>query len=388
MTVSWSPAPGTGMLRQRWRELVLGEYRPWWGHFTLAALSLASIPYGIAGEFHRWLHFAGILHTAFVPCPVISVGNLTVGGTGKTTTVRWLAGRLRDWGYEPAVVSRGYGAAAGKGMGSGVVVSDPRAGGWPATIADAATVGDEPRMLALALPGVPVLAGKQRALVAARACREFRPDAVILDDAFQHWPLRRNLDLVLLSCVEGLGNARLFPRGTLRELPRALRRAHAVLLTHADEADAAAREALRQAVLRENSELVVAEARHEPAGPAAINAAAEPLAGISLRGCWVALSSIGNPAAFEHSVRAAGAERVIPVRFADHHAYRRAEVLAVCHQAERCGAAGIVTTEKDSVKIPRDWLGEIPALVLPVRLRFLSGEDALEALLRSVLPGR
>jgi tetraacyldisaccharide 4'-kinase len=242
--------------------------------------------------------------------------------------------------------------------------------------------GDEPRLLALSLPGVPVLAGRRRARVAQRACAEFSPDVLILDDAFQHWRVRRNMDLVLVSALNPFGWEHTLPRGTLRESPWALRRAHAVILTHADRISEAERAALRTRLLTYNPGLILAEAVHAPTG---IQVLSGPLPADEARlepGRWIALSSLGDPTSFENTVRDLGATAVLPARFPDHHPYSEPEIRALAERVNRENASGIVTTEKDSVKISPGWLGSTPYRVVVVDLQFLSGRNPLEALVR------
>ena len=371
-----TPAAQTDSFEERWRDLVSGQNRAWWASPARGGLTVLSWLYGAGVAGYRLCFEWGWLRSETLPVPVISIGNLTVGGTGKTTAVRWLARLLQGWGMHPAIISRGYRAEAGERRDEGVVVSEGAGEVAPASVA-----GDEPRLLALSLPGVPVLAGRRRARVARRACAEFSPDVLLLDDALQHWRVRRNLDLVLVSALNPFGWEHLLPRGLLRESPRALRRAQAVIVTHSDRIGEAARAALRARLLEYNPNLVLAEAVHAPSrivtlsGPFGEETQLAP-------GRWIALSSLGDPHSFERTVRDLGATEVLPARFPDHHPYSEREIRDLAARVESEETRGIVTTEKDSAKIPPVWLGSTPCRVVVVDLRFLSGLDVLEALVR------
>ena len=167
--------------------------------------------------------------TRFVGCKIVSVGNITTGGTGKTPTVQWLARRLMQNEKRVAIVSRGYGGTLSK---AGAVVSDANR-----VLVSAHEAGDEPILHARALENVPVVIGRDRVRAVQTTTENFAPDVIILDDAFQYWSLFRDFDLLLLDARKPFGNGHLLPRGRLREEPKQLQRAHAILLTRSDAAD-------------------------------------------------------------------------------------------------------------------------------------------------------
>ena len=246
----------------------------------------------------------------------------------------------------------------------------------------ASVSGDEPQLLARSLPGVPVVIGRRRVRSGKQACEEFAPDVCLLDDAFQYWRLRKDLEIVLINAVEPFGYGRLLPRGALREPLTGLRRAHAAILTHAAWADDTARQGVRDRLLRIHPGLVLAEARHVPVRLRdAVTGEEFPLQTLQ-GGSWAALSSLGSPESFERTLSELGVGRITPVRFPDHHPYTPDDVQLVAKRVCREGLLGIVTTEKDSVKIAREWLASIRCLVLEIDLRFLDGEAELEALVR------
>ena len=199
-------------LEEMLKEIWEGERTAGASVAVASALRLLSLPYGAAVALRNHLYDRELLRTAKLPCPVVSVGNLTVGGTGKTPTVILLAALLKEHGHRPAVLSRGYG---GHAKASVNVVSDGNRIllGWR-------EAGDEPVLIAGALPGVPVLTGPKRFLTGRAAVERFGADVLILDDAFQHRSLFRDIDIVLIDAARPFGNGFLLPRGPLREPPR------------------------------------------------------------------------------------------------------------------------------------------------------------------------
>lgn len=294
--------------------------------------------------------------------PVVSVGNLTVGGTGKTPAAAWIVKRLAERGRRPAVVSRGYGGAAGAGP---VVVS-------PSSRCE--EVGDEPVLLSELTRSI-VVVGSDRA-AGVRKASELGADVAVLDDGFQHRRLARDLDVVLLDAAEPFGNGRLLPAGPLREPPAALFRAGIVVLTRADAAGAADGESSVRA-LRLPAPIV--RAVHAPAGFSIAGGGTAPAPARA-----VAFAGIARPASFRESLRETGVEVVSFRAFPDHHPYRPAEVLPLFETARREGVA-VVTTRKDRVRLPEEVRGQ--ALALDVELR---PEDprVLDAALDRVLEDR
>jgi tetraacyldisaccharide 4'-kinase len=271
--------------------------------------------------------------------PVVSVGNLTVGGTGKTTLVAWIASRLQEEGRRPAVVSRGYGGRSGRGP---CLVSDGSGPRLPSRVA-----GDEPVLLARRLPGVPVIVGSDR-VAGARAAREAGADVVVLDDGFQHRRLARDLDLVLLDVRDPFGSYRLLPAGPLREPVSSLRRADAVILTRSrpDEPFPV----IERVIRRHGASLPVLRAGHRVAGFVDPSGAPRPAPERV-----VAFCGIGHADAFFEDVARGGVELCAWRRFPDHHRYTRGDLDEVASLAAR-HAAVPVTTEKDVCRLD----GEAP----------------------------
>ena len=307
-------------------------------------------------------------------CYVISLGNITVGGTGKTPTAQKLARDIRDMGYRVVILNRGYRA---KWHGEVGIVSDGKQ-----LHMDAAEAGDEAYMLAKHLPNVPVLIGAQRAVTGQYAIEHFGAEVAILDDGYQHWQLVRDMDILLVDAVNVFGNGHLLPRGTLRESMSHISRADVCLMTKVDQAAEGSCEYIRETVHKYNEDAQIVESIHQPRCfiPLAdwyIDLAGEGVDVNHIKGKRVmAVSAIGNPASFERTLKDLGAVIIESLRYPDHHEYTMAEMQDVLQQADAQGAEAIVITEKDAVKIPvevarANW--SIPIYVICVEVTFQSG---------------
>jgi tetraacyldisaccharide 4'-kinase len=283
-----------------------------------------------------------------LPCPVISIGNIEVGGTGKTPMTIALARLIKQWGYQPAVISRGY-----KGIGSktGAVVSDGHM-----ILLDAKQAGDEPFLMAVSLDRVPVVIGSDRYSAGQLAIERFRPDVLLLDDGFQHLRLHRDLDVVLLDAVRPFGNGYLLPRGRLREPVRGLARSHAVVLTRSGQKEPSYCRALGQIL----SPRPLFRARHRiyvhrlvPAGEPVHQSSHRSLSNNSLAGREIfAFSGLARNEAFHASLTDLGSILTGSLGFDDHHRYDRGDLHRIVETAHRASCRCLVTTEKDVVKIP------------------------------------
>ncbi|MFZ4441135.1 MAG: tetraacyldisaccharide 4'-kinase [Syntrophales bacterium] len=307
-------------------------------------LRTLSLPYGGVVAVRNRLYDGGLLKQEKLPCPVISVGNLTVGGTGKTPAVIFMAHLLRDKGYRPAVLSRGYGGRANAPVN---VVSDGNQ-----ILMRWREAGDEPILIARAAPGIPVLTGSRRLLTGRAAVETFGANVLILDDAFQHRSLFRDIDIVLLDAARPFGNGFLLPRGPLREPPDSLRRADILLRTGDAENEAPLREAALMPSFR---------AIHKPQG-LVVGGTSRIETAAALQGQKVfAFAGIGFPEAFRRSLTGLGAAVVGFQVFPDHHPYDLSDIEALRRFAEKSGAARIVTTEKDGIRLADfpDFLAEL-----------------------------
>ncbi len=307
----------------------------------------------------------GLLARARLAGPVVSVGNLGVGGSGKTPVVARVAAILRDAGLPVAVLSRGYG---GSFRGGALVVSD-----GATVLAGAAEAGDEPVMLARALPGVVVAVGPRRDVVGRHVEERFGRRVHVLDDGFQHLRLERDLDLLCLD-VRDL-DERPLPSGRLRERPSAAARADLVLLTRTEAASEGELQALERRLGVERCFRVgrrVAGWRTLDGAPAA------PPARVFL------LAAVARPERFLADVAACGVDVVGRSFFRDHHRFRADELASVAARARAGGAQAIVTTAKDAVRLEGPWLLDPPALVMAIAAE-ISDEARLRARLLSAV---
>jgi len=306
---------------------------------------------------------------ADLPCKIISVGNITVGGTGKTPAVQWIARMLQAHGVQVAVVARGYGGAMSK---IGALVAD-----GAHTLLDARQAGDEPVLHARSLPGVPVIIGRDREAGVRRAV-ELGAEVVVLDDGFQYWSLYRDFDLVLLDARLPFGNGRLLPVGRLREPPETLQRANAILLTRVGDASPSQLQSTKEAVAARTAAPIF-ESNHAPVG-LRDERSGEPIDLERLQQLPVlALSAIADNDSFVQSLAHHGAHVVHAEVRRDHHRWTASELQRAVAQALQHGAEAIVTTEKDAVKIDSAWCGTLPLWSLRIQLQVLGDASALEA---------
>ncbi len=275
--------------------------------------------------------------------PVISVGNITAGGTGKTPCIISLAQWALRNGRRPAILSRGYKSEWEK---RGGIVAD--ASGIRLSQKEA---GDEPYMMAKKLPGVPILIGKDR-IRSAAAAKAMGADMLLLDDGFQYWKLARDTDIVLIDAMDPFGGGYLLPRGLLREEPEALSRASLILLTKAGQISETERAKVKETIANYAPGISICEVDHAPQTLTTLRDWPDvvPLSDKKIKKVWL-VSAIGNPAAFHKTAEEAGLQVVGETIFPDHHAYMEQEVAAAMREAKQAGAEALVTTEKDAVKI-------------------------------------
>jgi tetraacyldisaccharide 4'-kinase len=344
-----------------------------------------SFVYGLGVDIKLGLYKAGLLKQHKLACRVISLGNITVGGTGKTPTAQRLAAIIRDMGYQVVILNRGYRASWRGHVG---LVSDGRR-----IYMSVNEAGDEAYLLAKNLPGVAVVIGKNRNVTGDYAVANLKADFIILDDGYQHWQLARDLDIVLIDSINVFGNNFLLPRGTLREPLTHLNRADAILLTRVDQAINDARDIIRETLSRYNDKALVVESVHSPRCFIEIEdwykgVRPETVALETIRGKRVlAFSALGNPTSFEQSIADFGAEVVDAVRYPDHHDYTMAEMQHVMQRAVDRDVFALVTTEKDAVKIPSEFIHSdrpLPVYVLGIEVRFVDGYQELMDLIQQV----
>jgi tetraacyldisaccharide 4'-kinase len=324
-------------------------------------LRLAAIPYGLAVRLRNVAYQRGWLRRNRAPVPVVSVGNLTVGGTGKTPCVEFVARFYRKLDRRVALLSRGYGSAGGR--------------------------NDEALVLEENLPDVPHLQGADRVTLAQIAVEELEAEVLVLDDGFQHRRMARDLDVVLIDATDPWGQGHLLPRGLLREPLGGLRRAGVVVLTRCDQVGPDEKEGLRQHVERIAPGVPVVEARHEPLE--LVNSDGERATLDMIQGQPVAaFCGIGNPDAFHRTLADLGTSVAAFRSYPDHHAYTRQDVDELHGWTRGLDeGAPIVTTQKDLVKLRVPRLGGRPLWALRVSLHVENGREEFERRLRAVVAG-
>jgi tetraacyldisaccharide 4'-kinase len=341
-----------------WRASESAAQRAW-----LAPLLPLEAAYRAGVWLHRRAYESGWRERVRLPARVVAVGNLAVGGSGKTPLVAWLASRLAGGGRKVAVLCRGVGGRAGDPVN---VVSDGER-----MLEGAERVGDEAVWLAGAAPGVPVLAGRNRAALGLRALSVFGSEVLLLDDGFQHWRLERDVDLVCLDARLGIGNGHVLPRGPLREPASGLTRAHALVWTraHPGEAEPACARSLPRSLPRFRVEIAPKALRDVASGERVeLSALAGRRVGL--------LAAIARPDRLRADLERMGARVERERTFADHHAYRPRDVESL--DAELLW----VTTAKDAVKLPVRWLSRCPLWVLEEEVRPQGASQLLEWLAR------
>jgi tetraacyldisaccharide 4'-kinase len=322
------------------------------------ALRLASFPYALTVRLRNRLYDSGWRPTYKVEVPVVSVGNLTVGGTGKTPIVEMLGRWFRQRGVRTVVLSRGYGATDG--------------------------ANDEALVLEDNLPDVPHLQGPDRVELARLAQSELGCQLVILDDGFQHRRLARDLDVVLIDSTHPFGGGWMLPGGLLREPVRAVSRAHLVVLTRCDHADLEARRQIRAHIAQFAGSVPWVDVRFAPRDLLQAGHAPEPV--LRIRGIKVvAFCGIGNPEAFRRTLTELGAAVVGFRSFPDHYNYSRNDVSQLVHWVAAERPQAVLTTQKDWVKIRLETLADVPLLAVRIEAQVTAGQDQLESALSRIV---
>lgn len=320
----------------------------------LFPLYLISLLYRFIIQSRHVLYTTGFLKSYALPCKVISVGNITLGGTGKTPTVIYLAQLFTQQGIKTVVLSRGY---KGKSSEKTAVVSDGKR-----ILLNTLDAGDEPILLSQALPGVPVLVGKDRVVSGRYAVEHFSPDIVLLDDGFQHLKLKRNVDILLFDLNYGFGNSYLLPRGILREPLSHISRAHLFLLTKKTEGVDKSGLEKKIAAVHPGARMFFADYRIKCIATLKEEKIIEPG---HLKGKKVlALSAIANPHYFSYLLRESGISVTEEWKLPDHHYYTAKDAGSLENYLNRIDF--IITTEKDSVKMDAELFKKLPILVAKI----------------------
>ena len=361
-------------------EVIFGERHDYKANLTRAALFGGSKLFQLAVIVRRWLYNVRILRDKTLGVQVIAIGNLTLGGTGKTPVVEKFARELRDAGRNVAILSRGYRSKPRpvhelilnrllfrEDQTPPRVVSDGKS-----LLLDSEMAGDEPYMLASNLRDVVVLVDKDRVKSGRYAIEKFGCDTLLLDDGFQYWNLRgRRHDVVLIDRQQPFGNEHLLPRGTLREPPSHLARAHTIFITKSDGNTAE----LRQRIAKLNSTAAIIECVHSPLYLEDVFTGERKTLDF-LRGQKVAsLSGIAQPESFEQSLVKLGAELLYSKRFADHHRFTQQEILNTINRSKKRQADAIITTQKDAVRFPKIDRRDLPFFFMRVEIKIVSGAN-------------
>ncbi|MFB3893206.1 MAG: tetraacyldisaccharide 4'-kinase [Phycisphaerae bacterium] len=346
------------MKQQAIRDIMSGKSRGAIPAVIRMAAAVASGPYACAMRARRWAYRAGLARSKRAGVPVICVGNITTGGTGKTPMVAWLVAQLKGMGRRPAVLTRGYKAIGGK--------------------------SDEAELLKM-LCGVPVIVNADR-VAGAREAVAAGADALVMDDGFQHCRLARDLDIILIDATNPFGYGRCLPRGMLREPLGAMREAGAVVITRGDliSADELRGARSRLATLAPRASIHVAV--HRPTSLRDADGMAVDMRAISSRVVF-AFCGLGNPAAFFSTLERMGATLAGTLALDDHAAYTAQVVERIRREARVCGANVLVTTQKDFAKLAMTKM-DLPLWQLAIEMEVVDGKEDLLARVRAALERR
>lgn len=340
-------------------------------------LLAASKIYGVGAWLDRACYENGWKASKSVNSRVVCIGNITAGGTGKTTAVLLAATTLAKEGIRVAIVSRGY-KRQQKTQGPVVLFDNPDV--------DWRSAGDEPFMMSRILSQykVPVVIAPDRAAAATEALRRFKSQIILLDDGLQHHRLKRDANIILIDAKNPFGNKHLLPYGILREPMRALNRANLVVLTHCDQVDVHQREAIKDQIREYNDAVEIIESQHEPEYYFDIcKTQKKDLA--EIKGPAVCVSALGHPETFENTLTGLGLELKQKWRFPDHHYYTEENL----HTFEDTrNGLPLITTFKDFVKFPDNWREILTkdVYVLSVRLKILGGDKEMNLFTDALYP--
>ena len=381
---AWTEAIETFVL-----EVILEERRGKRAAIVRFLLLLLSKVFLVIVKLRRFLYDVRIMRDYTIGVQVIAIGNLTVGGTGKTPVVEKFARELKNQGRTVAILSRGYRSKPPplskrlldrlllrRDRTPPRVVSDGKS-----LLLDSETAGDEPYMLASNLKDVVVLVDKDRVKAGRYAIEKFGCDTLLLDDGFQYWKLAgRRRDIVLIDCQAPFGNEHLLPRGTLREPPSHLGRASTIFITKSDGDTAR----LRARIAKYNDQAGIIECIHHPLYFEDVFTGEQH--GMNLiKGRRIAsFSGIAQPESFEKSLKGQGAELVYSKRFADHHRFTQQEVLNAINRSKKKQAELIITTQKDAVRFPKIDRRDLPIYFMRVEIKILTGAKDFNDCVRQI----
>ena len=370
-------------------EIISGQRRGKRAATARVCLFLLSKVYAAAVKVRRVLYNFRILRDSTLGVQVIAIGNLTVGGTGKTPVVEKFARELKEQGRQVAILSRGYRSKPpplSKRLVDKFLLREDRTpprvvSDGKSLLLDSETAGDEPYMLASNLKDVVVLVDKDRVKSGRYAIEKFGCDTLLLDDGFQYWKLAgRRRDIVLIDCQSPFGNEHLLPRGTLREPESHLERASTFFITKSDGNTAA----LRARIAKQNSSAAIIECIHSPLYFEDVFSGERHGLGFLKNKKVASFSGIAQPESFEKSLSGLGGELVYTKRFADHHRFTQQEVLNAINRSKKRQAEAIITTQKDAVRFPKIDRRDLPILFMRVEIKILSGAKDFQDCVRQI----
>lgn len=349
----------------------------------LALLKGISLVFSAVVSLRYFLYGIGLLRRYPLGIQVISIGNVTAGGTGKTPVTEIFARTLAAEGRKVAILSRGYRRKEAplwqrlftQVVEPPLVVSDGKH-----VLLDSEKGGDEPYMLASNLPGVAVVVDRNRVKAGRYAIKRLGCDTIILDDGFQYQKLKHSIEVVLVDSTNPFGNGHMLPRGILREPARHLKRADIIFLTKCRGDVTAVREEIR----KYNTTAEIVECNHTPKVLKDVWSREEyPLSWLNGK-TTCTLSGIASPKGFENSLRHLGAKVVWCERYADHHRYDSSEILYALNRTADMGADALVTTEKDAVRFPRFETTPVRCLYLRIAIEILSGAENFASIISRI----
>lgn len=330
--------------------------------------------YWLGYRFRFLIYRTGLAKSKKLRARVISIGNVTLGGTGKTPLAIYLGQKLKQKKIKVAILTRGY--KRKKTEMTALIEENKDKIHWT-------EVGEEPYLLASRLDDVPVVVSKDRGTSGAYAERKYGAEVLVLDDGFQHWKLSRDLDIVMIDATNPFGDSKLFPAGILREPLSSLRRADILVLNKVDQISN--KQNLIHALRRYNQEAPIIESDYKInsverwSDHSSVNKKSSTLVELKdLKGRKVlAFSGIGTPSSFERSLELLEVEVLKHQEFSDHFFYQRRDILNLEKEAQKLGADLMITTEKDFVRIPMMSALQVPIYLLKIDLAITKGEEIL-----------
>ncbi len=364
-------------------DIISGKRRKIYDRPILVVLFLLEIIYFLVIKARSLLYRFNILNTENLDCRVISIGNITTGGTGKTPVVDKFTRMLKAAGKKVVIISRGYGGSV-KGP---AIVSDGKE-----IKLDVDEAGDEVYMLARQLPDIPVVIGKDRYQAGQLVLKEFNPDIILLDDGFQHRQLGRDLDIVVINALEPYGNNHLLPRGFLREPLSAFKRADIFIISKSDQVSREKLKKIENKLRTNNQQAGIFTSCHRPLFLRPLTSEDKdtfPLAEIKGKKI-MALSAIGSPDSFLQSLESLEAEVIKAITYPDHYSYREKDLMDIAVQAQLNEVEWVVTTEKDAVKFTDEMLAQFHKLnvgIFALRIELELTGDGDEGVILNLLKG-